>query len=346
MLDGGFPSFRSFTADQMWRDEADLTTLCAARPIHTDEAYQPNGYYGHAAILREYAGLPDWLTLKVAVPHGVESEDYEPIFARRERVPLVTYGLPTRRQVLRDHGIRNLLRPIAYPYVYLLELLPTSTVERAGTIFFPHHSGLDTKAQGLEVLAERLATLPPEYHPVTVCLYFTDVRFGHGDVFEAHGQRVVSSGHSLDPYFLARFHHLCAAHRFAASNHVSSPLFYAIKSGCDYVYIDGGEPTWVNGDGTPHLPRNIDDPRYQRTMGAMRGISGAPRSEQLAFTDDHLGTRYVRSPAGLRRFLLSAEVVDKTGLWFDRQDGLRVQVPCALRRAAAWVRGRPEQVWA
>lgn len=328
------PDYRTVTAAQSWGDQDRLPEICAPRPIRTGETYEPNGYYGHAAILRSYAGLPSSRNLKLALPHGVESDDYRAAFGPREPVPVVTYAKRSRRQVLLDAGVRSAMWPLALPYAYLLRMLPEERdVERRGTIFFPHHSGSITVAVGLEEIADSLQALPEEYQPVTACLFFIDIRMGHAEIYERRGIRVVSAGHSLDPLFLARFHHLVARHRYASSDDVGSPVFYAIRSGCRYFHNDLGEPRWRWEDGSAHFPRDASAPAYQRVLAEVRSLADLDHDAQLAYADEHLGTDLVLEPSGLRRLLLAAERADRTGVVRGDDDRLRVEAPAAVRRA-------------
>lgn len=210
------PAFRPRTLAETVADQEDLDALCAPRPVPpTEEPYPWNTAYGHDRIIKEYAGLPASYRLRIAMPHGV-SYGKSSMFVPRESVPVLGYVREEERRRYRDLGVRGRLWPMALPYVYLLDLLAAELTEppvRQGTIFFPPHSG----PQGAVVvdhqrIVAKLAELPAERHPVTVCVYHEDHHLGlHRPYLEA-GFRVVSAGHSYDPVFLSRLHHLFTLH--------------------------------------------------------------------------------------------------------------------------------------
>lgn len=288
------------------RDQQDLETLCAARPnIETLEVHEPNAYYGHAAILKAYAGWPARRPLPLGVPHGVEAGvGYPTSYHVRERVPVVTYTEPYRREVNLASGVTARQWPMAMPYLFLLELLRDQPAPaRSGTIFFPSHSTTGhTVDPGWEQLA---ATIHERFgDDLTVCIYFQDYLRGHHRPFEARGSRIVSAGHPYDPLFLVRFHHLCSLHEVASTNDVGSAPFYAAASGCRYVDVNLGVPGWSVA------PDGAQPP--QAVHSAMKDvlIELAAADDPTTVSDRVLGRAHLHDPATLRRMLWQAWVLD------------------------------------
>ena len=48
-----------------------ITDLARDRRLITPELHMQNAYYGHATVLKTFAGIPQWRPLKVAIEHGV-----------------------------------------------------------------------------------------------------------------------------------------------------------------------------------------------------------------------------------------------------------------------------------
>ena len=57
--------------DETLDEQRDLSTLCRDRELITSEIFHPNDYYGNAAILKLYCGIPQDYSLKVVVPHAI-----------------------------------------------------------------------------------------------------------------------------------------------------------------------------------------------------------------------------------------------------------------------------------
>lgn len=325
-------SFVPCSARDTEEAQADLASLCADRPFDPVELFAPNAYYGLARIVKAYAGAPEDRPLKIALPHGVECHTPRVgmNIGRREAVPVVGTYADGYARYYREQGNRAVW-PIAHPLLYLQRMLAQRaepSPERAGTIFFPTHSGLGNSPGelvrslfDLEGVLARLDAL----RPVTVCLYWVDLRHGLAEPYERAGMRVVSAGHMADPQFLARFVHLCAAHRYAASNDIGSHCFYAIAAGCEYRHLDAPS-TWENS----HID-TTDDPLYRETRELVSGLTERPAAEQAGVADRFLGARHLAGPEDVRAMIERAERVDRLGAWPARRRLAAITRPLRAR---------------
>jgi hypothetical protein len=321
--------FEPQSLERTLSDQEDLDVLCARREFTTAELFPPNAYYGNDQVVKAFAGLPADYALKIAIPHAVEAH-YPPNFSRREDVPVAVYFAHGRDVLYRAMGIREVWG-MASPYVLAAELCGAGTLPtRAGTLFFPTHSGADVRVRyDVERVADELLALPDEHQPVTVCVFWLDYLYGLHRPYEERGLRLVSAGHQADPQFLVRFYQLCKQHRFAMSNDVGTHCFYAIKAGCHYSQLDG-PAEW---DGLFIQPD--DDPVHLGVRALFRQLSERPHTDQLTVVDRYLGTRHMRSRDDLAGMLGEAELLDKVGVARLRVAGggrLAVSGPWWLRR--------------
>jgi hypothetical protein len=318
--------------------QRDLEKLCADRPLRTREAFAPNAYYGNGRILKQYAGLPHTYSLKAVVPHGIVfDESFVWKTEARAPVPVVLCWPPYRKQAYATLAGNKVILSAA-PFLYVAEMLKNQPQPpRQGTIFFPHHSTHHITAEmDCERLAEELVHLAAEYHPVTVCIYWRDYNLGHHRHFEKRGLRVVSAGHMFDPDFLFRFYHLCSIHRYASANGLGSNMFYSVKAGCSYFYLSGVVSRLVADD---HVRERDISETPASTELALKALFSSRQpsatAEQLSEADYYLGADYLKSPADLRKQLLQAEVLDKTGFVSHTRAGdARLGAPAFLRRTA------------
>jgi hypothetical protein len=211
-----------------------------------------------------------------------------------------------------------------------------------------------TVEQSGTALAEKLLRLPAEYQPVTVCVYWRDFNLGHHRPFEERGMRVVSAGHMFDPDFLFRFYHLCSLHRYASSNALGSHLFYSVKAGCSFFYLEGcehaihAEPEVLRRDSagvSPHI-----DAQLKSLFATPRPT---PTREQLDAVDYYLSADQLKSPGELRDLLRYADRLDRTfflptgnGRWHRPVVPTRYRraVTTAFTRARAWASAARDHV--
>jgi hypothetical protein len=325
------------TLQETLASQSDLESLCAERPLRTREAFAPNAYYGIGQILKQYAGLPHTFSLKAIIPHGIVFDESFVWKAEvRAPVPVVFCWPPYREQAYATLAGKKVILSAA-PFLYVVEMLKNQPQPfRQGTIFFPHHSTHHISAEmDFERLAEELAHFAAEYQPVTVCIYWRDYNLGHHLPFERKGLRIVSAGHMFDPDFLFRFYHLCSAHRYASANGLGSNMFYSVKAGCSYFYFDGVVPRPVADKHVRERDVSKTPPSTELTLKALFS-SRQPfaTAEQLSETDYYLGADYLKSPADLRKQLVQAEVLDKTGFVSRTGAGdARFAAPAFLRRS-------------
>lgn len=320
--------------------QADLSRLCADRPLVTEEICRPNAFYGMDAALKLYAGLPSSYALKAVVPHGVHFTDTW-VFDQEERarVPAVLCYPAYRQRAYMRRTTKEIVLS-ASPFLYAAEMLKTQPCpERRGTIFFPSHSThWSTVDADFDHLAEALANLEDDYQPVTVCMYWRDVNLGRHIPFQNRGLSVVSAGHMFsDRDFLFRLYHLCSLHRYASGNSVGTHMFYALKAGCSYFHFAGHEYSletppehysnvWVNERD------NLETTIESGLRILFRDPSPGMSEEQLRAADYFLGADYLKSPEELREQLLYAERLDKFGFVVHTGQHRRVVVPSYYRR--------------
>jgi hypothetical protein len=303
------------TYAQAWRDQDDLDALCRDRPLRTREIIGQNAHYGNDWVIKLYAGLRADEALRIALPHGLElmrNPHDEHVYRVLARMPVIAYYTADGVAPYRSLGVRNLLWPMAAPFVYAARMVARDTPEeRRGTIFLPAHS-IETHqpAQDFAELADRLSALTDAHQPITVCMYFRDFLSGRHEPFVARGLRVVSAGHVHDPQFLFRLRHLLVGHRFAASNELGSSCYMAIHAGCSYFHVRDSLA----------VGRKVerDDVGWATVLARLEQLSGRGHDEQSREADRYLGTANLLEPHELRELLSRAKQLDRWGVCVDR----------------------------
>jgi hypothetical protein len=291
-------------------------------------------------VIKRYAGLPAGEALRIVIPHGLEL-GYDPLDApyyyELARLPVIGYYDPEVIPRYRQLGIRNLLWPMAAPFVYAARLVADDRPsDRRGTIFFPSHStGEYLPNQDFAELADRLLELPDAYQPVTVCLYFWDLRSGAHEPFAERGLRVVSAGHVHDPQFLFRLRHLLVDHEHAASNDLGSSSYFAIHAGCRYFHLADASAA-ARADGN-------EDARATAALSVLERLGSRSPVEQRREADRYLGSTNALEPIALRGLLRRAKQLDLWGVCVDRDARpvpITVSRPWRSWFAARWLQAR------
>lgn len=330
-------SFRIPTLADVLAEQRDLDGLCRDRELRTPEICWFNAYYGMDVVLKLYAAWPLDRPLKVAMTHGIqlhgdfvwEAEIGAPVPAMLvypEHL-VAPYRAKTGKATFRA----------AAPYLYAARLLESQPPPaRQGTLFFLSHSShWVTSRSDFDGIRQRLAHLPADCHPVTVCIYWRDHELGHPKPFAEKGFRIVSAGHIYDRAFLFRLHHLLSMHKYACSNELGSHLFYSIKSGASYFHLDGLRHVTADRDGSGEEPlHDLQLPTALRERVEMMFASPSPQisHERMQFVDAYTGAGFLMAPHELRAFLAFCERLDRIGIasWKGER---HARWPQALSRA-------------
>ncbi|MEA5616585.1 hypothetical protein VB711_01845 [Cronbergia sp. UHCC 0137] len=331
------------TLQETLSSQNNLYQLCLNCQFKSYEIFSGNYFYGNDFILKLYAGLPHNYPFKIILPHGVYM-DRNFIWNEEIMSPLpVILSYPFERQqiyidYINRHGVNKVVIPSASPFLYLLELLKNQPKpNRKGTIFFPSHSTHHVTVQAdWEKLADALINLDDEYQPVTVCVYWRDFELGRHIPFQRRGIRIVSAGHMFDKHFLFRFYHLCSTHRYAASNEIGANLFFSIKAGCSYFFMDKFD-CFYEAENEEILKRDVESPD-KAILESLKLLFKNPNpyitAEQIETVNYYLGAEHLKSPEELRQELInrcsSKSVMNKKWIFLFLLTTLRQmkRLPC------------------
>jgi len=294
------------TLEEVLHQQSDLERLCVDRTLTTVETNESNAFYGHADILKAVIGAPQTRPLNVTIPHGVSYAG--PNLTEANSSHATAYCFQREFDVvMSQYGARALIRSAA-PFAYVPSLVPPNTARRHGTLFFPAHSTRFTSIDtAFDVMADALAALPAEWHPVRVCCYYMDVLRGHHRPFVERGIPVVSAGHMYDPAFLFRLWHLLSMHEHAASNSHGSHTPYAIAAGCSYTYMPMGEIAVTCERGYEDWWEGPRPECAALLAQAFPAHTRRPNHAVSALADDLLGIRRILPPSRLAAALVAAD---------------------------------------
>ncbi|MDP6447755.1 MAG: hypothetical protein QGG36_32395 [Pirellulaceae bacterium] len=304
--------------------QSDLSRLCADRSLQTAEMHATNDFYGQASLLKRYARLPAWYSLKGVVEHGVNLDDQMWSVDREANVPVIFSPSAWRAQVHRQLSGKPAV-PIGFGYLYAKRLVESAwptAAEPRGTVVFPCHSTHTISVSfNHDAFARELAALPPRFHPITACIYWKNYLEGEHHPYADQGMDVVTAGHIFDHDFMLRMHDICRRFRYATSNAVGTHVFMAVSSGCRFFYTDSSPLQWRVPDcekASSAIGNELFEKRHRHSRSLFAKPVEEVTADQSRFVADLMGDAHVREPHVLARLLLRAELADKTG-W--RPDG-------------------------
>ena len=315
---------------QFHYDQLNLEKICSDRDLQTPEIHPSNDYYGQASIIKRYISSPEAKPLKVVLEHGINLDDLVWECDANAPLPMIASCSQWRSEIHKAKTNKQSI-PIGFGSLYAKELVKESfgevpANERRGTIAFPCHSTHTIKANFAEKqYAEFLNSLPAEYQPVFVCVYWKDILENRHLVYIDHDLPVISCGHMFDKDFLLRFQDLCLQFKFATANKIGTHLFQAASAGCEFFFSDISKVTF-------DIPENekqncgqtnslfLENERKAKLLFPnpipsshenQSCVTPLAKSGQKAFVDQFVGTSFRKSKLELRDILKQADWKDK-----------------------------------
>lgn len=300
---------------------SELQALCRDRQLVTPELHPSNDFYGHAHLLKRYAGIPSASSLKAAVEHGVMIRDdfWEADLETELPVFLCARGLHAEDYQRRVGG-----RKRAFAVGPLLHYVTQSFAGPSDRclLVFPAHSTHRVQARfDAQALAARIEVVGRDFNRIQICVYWKDLLEGLDRPFMERGFECVTAGHMYSPDFLPRLKALLCGSSAVLTNEVGTHVLYATLL---------RKPVWIDRQPVAYTaateqilstdaPEFLSHPNYVRLLELFSVLRGEVTAEQWSFVADLCGVASARSPAGLREILEQAEVDYRRGLTISRR---------------------------
>jgi hypothetical protein len=197
-----------------------------------EEFYSGVSYYGIGKIIKEYANFPRFLPFPVGIQHGWSKLPI--VHDARYDAPENWYWSEDLATKYRNEFEGLNIRVVGSPFLYLLQNLQyVESSKKKGSIVFPCHSSkfIEIKCN-FDDYADMLESLPEEYKPITICMYYIDLDNGLDDPFRRKGFEIIKNGDSIfDIEFLKNFIKNTHNKKYAFSNQMTSALLFASTMG-------------------------------------------------------------------------------------------------------------------
>lgn len=296
---------------------SDLAALSADRPLPGTVDFWANTFYGHAAVLKRYAGLPPALALKAAVEHGpyILGDHWDQDINAPFPALLVfspdryrTLAGLTRKLVFGLGPLIHYAAPLLGPEALDLE---KRRLGRTLLVFPPKSTHHITAEYALSVFFREIEARSAGFDTVLACLYWRDIQLGREQPFRERGWPCVSAGHIYDPEFLPRLRAIIELSDAALTMDYGTHIGYCLHLGRP-VHIPAmldvirEAPAGHEGDLT-------DAGRLARHKAQVAALLAEPqasvRPETLSALNDCFGFSETRSPAAARSLFLLLEEI-------------------------------------
>ena len=260
------------------------------------DVHLANAYYGHAAILRRWAGAPSDRPIAGMLQHGWNTgtgfTPHDLPRAVRRFLPCFVWNEYNLRRSMADgYGA---VAAVGAPFLYLARATPLTFPPRPSkrTIAYPFHAweGETVRGGSHQAYARQIAEREGS---ATVCLYWLEYEdVSVRGAYEEQGHRTICHGRRTDPWFLDAQLAALRDHNRMVTNRVSSALWYASALGLE-VEIYGPRMGFLSDAG---LQSEYEGHR-RRWPEFFEGPVSSDAATARALLE--LGAAFVREPAEL-----------------------------------------------
>ena len=291
--------------------------LAQDREITTHEIHQANDFYGHAAILKKYLGIPAGYQLKAAIEHGVYLKPEGWDVDWKSHLPSLFTFSSFRKRHLKKLTMKSLY--VLGPYIYYAK--PFLTAEESQTqlrrigknlLVFPAHSThwVDVKYD-IHNYCEILEKIGRDFDSVRICLYWKDVLRGAAEIYGQHNFECVTAGHIYDPQFLPRLKSIIESATITTSNQISTVIGYSITMGKPHflmeseVYRTSKLKKFL--DECVDVSINVDAEAIRRAFST--GLRSDITPDQVAVVEKYWGMGEEKTQDELKKILEESEAL-------------------------------------
>lgn len=201
----------------------ELEKICAFPENY--ETLNHSDLYSNKYILKKMFFYP-FNKFYVSIQHGLWLKKIKNELSEGEILNNYRYALYDR-PILQQYGIKIL--SIEHPFLFYKRKFNITQKNTKGTIVFPLHTLTTFDIEyPIEKYIEQLKRLPQKFHPLLICLHFSDVINNRHHIWYDNGFEVTSAGNGFREDFVKRFYDILSSVKYATSNESTSGLYYAI----------------------------------------------------------------------------------------------------------------------
>ena len=268
-----------------------------------------NKLYGHAKVLKMYAGMDLSKPMVGYLQHGWSYENGVPGYEPRDKERPPKFFL--KRSLLWSERMLNRHRALGFnssiligsPFIYLPEIKMGYEKKNSIILFPPHSTNMepffDQEKFFKKYLKDIAKVIEKNFGDITICLGERDFNTdGIKEIFKNYN--VITLGNRLDSNFLIKFQLEVERHEYVSSNRLQTALVYALHMGKKvFILGDAGNKYKAIVPWQQHGPR---PPDFRKEYSQLLWENFDDKCHKEV-SDIELGVEYKRTPEKLRKIL-------------------------------------------
>lgn len=202
--------------------------------LTTPELHKSNDWYGHATILKKYAGIENDYSIKAAIEHGPFFSNFIWPQDVNNALPVIITFSKNRAEFLKNKTRKKIFS--IGPYIHYAQ--PSLTLKQIkkerkrlgkNLLVFPVHETSITKLDyNIERFCKEIKKVGKRFDSIRVCLYWKDILSGKDKYYKKQEIECVTAGHVFDPMFLSKLKSIIALSNSTMSNGFGTYIGYSI----------------------------------------------------------------------------------------------------------------------
>ena len=296
-------------------ESLNITQLAKDRELKTFEIHQPNDFYGHATIIKKFAGYPNGYQLKAAIEHGVYLKPEGWDIDWKSPLPSIFTFSTFRHQHLERHTNKRFFA--IGPYIHYAK--PFLSDEEAkkehcrlgkNLLVFPAHSTHWVNAEyNIRQYCQQLEEIGKNFNTIRICLYWKDILNGAAKIYGQHGFECVTAGHIYDNQFLPRLRSIIESATITTSNEISTAIGYCITLGKPHFLLESEVER--TSQYRKFLEECVDYSTNIEAISIRKAFCAGLRSDitpdQIATVEKYWGKGEEKNTENIRNFLVQSE---------------------------------------
>jgi len=201
--------------------------------------YPGAGFYGIKEIMLSYAKLPNYFPFPVAVQHGWQC--IATSFESSAKPPEIWVWSERIAKDYERFYPKAKIRVVGSFFSYYMKLTVKNNCEdccQGSICITPHSSHFARTEYSIDKYINGLSALGSEYMPITVMLYYLDMKPEIIDAYNKAGFNVVANGSLFSSDFIPNFIENVSGKRYCIYSDIGSAVFFCSDMGLDLVRLD------------------------------------------------------------------------------------------------------------
>jgi len=196
-------------------------------------------HYDIPNVVKEYADFPKWMPNVFMANHGWATH-FTPLFPELQsnKELMLVINKKTKKYWEEDGNKKVVVFGLHYIHYRRRKKIKKSP-DSKGTIVCPAHGTTNIYMDfDIDDFCSKLKELPPEFHPITICLGIHDIELWKKDIeFKKHGFELVTAGSPMNKEFIDNLYEILGKHNYCVSNSLTTVAILTLELGLPFFLL-------------------------------------------------------------------------------------------------------------